>query len=543
MSSESSVSSPRLPFSDLSFSQLFQDYTTYNDTIAPFFAGDFRSTSDLKHAAAKTLAVPRDRETLVDVLLDQNQRWGLLERTRENIEQLRDPATVVVITGQQLGLFLSPLYIPYKTLTTLLLADQLRQDLGRPVVPVFWLAGEDHDFDEVAAFALPGDENNSNFLYAPERNGRGPVGRMQLTGDINRILLQIEDHLPQTPNKADLMAFLRDTYQPGVTFQQAFARMLNRIFKDSGLVIASIDDKRLKKLCVPLFQQEIEKYQEISDILQSSSDALDALYHTQVQVNPTNLFMIDDNARYPIDADAERFHLRGNGRIFDRAALTTLIEDQPELFSPNVVLRPIVQDLVFPTLAYIAGPGEIAYYAQYKAIYAWAGLPMPIIYPRASISLIEPAVRKALERYALPLTAFREDADKLFRKYAIEHLELDLDSLFAGPTEQIESAIDTLSQAVRSWEASLQKTAGSTRQTLRKDLDRFKEQIIKAQKRRLGHDRRRFRLVHNHLFPGGGLQERAISPLYFLNQYGLDFFTNLMNEVSLDTTSHQVLHL
>ncbi len=539
----SPVSTHRIPFSDLAFSQLFQDYVNFSDSIAPFFSGDFRSLKDLRQAADATRQVARDRDTLVNVLLDQNNRWGLQDHTRKNIEKLRDPESVVVITGQQLGLFMSPLYIPYKTLTTLLLAEKLEKELHRPVVPVFWLAGEDHDFEEVAAFKLPGNDASSNFLYAPEREGRGPVGRMKLTRDINRIISQIETSLPQTPNKQQLLAFIRDTYRPGVTFQQAFSQMLGRLFQDTGLVIASIDDKRLKELCIPLFQQEINQYQDINNILVSASDALDALYHTQVQVNPTNLFMIDDTSRYPIDADQELFHLRGNGRIYDKNALNVLIEDQPELFSPNVVLRPIVQDVVFPTLAYVAGPGEIAYYAQYKAAYAWAGLPMPIIYPRASLTLIEPAVQKALDRYDLPMLTFREDAAKRFRKYAIEHLELDIDQLFASPTHQIEQAINTLSEAVLSWEASLQTSAGSTRQTLLKDLDRFKEQIIKAQKRRLEHDKRRFETIHNHLFPGGSIQERAISPLYFLNQYGLDFFKSLMSEVSLDATSHQIIRL
>ena len=276
MSSESSVSTTRLPFSDLAFSSLFQDYVAFSDNIAPFFAGDFRSTDTLRQAAEKTLQIPRDRNTLVDVLLDQNRRWGLQEHTRENIELLRNPESVVVITGQQLGLFMSPLYIPYKTLTTILLAEKLRNELNRPVVPVFWLAGEDHDFEEVAAFKLPAEDKVVDLLYAPKREGRGPVGRMKLTSDISRILDDVESSLPATPNKASLMAFLRETYKPGATFQQAFSQLLSRLFKDSGLVIASIDDKRLKQLCIPLFKQEIEQYQEISDILQSSSDAIDA---------------------------------------------------------------------------------------------------------------------------------------------------------------------------------------------------------------------------------------------------------------------------
>ena len=543
MPADSPAVNIRLPFSDFSFSHLFQDYVDFNPDIAPFFAGDFRSPSAFQQAAKRALQVPRDRDTLADALLDQNRRWGLQERTRENIALLRDPESVVVITGQQLGLFLSPLYIPYKTLTTLLLAEKLRKELDRPVVPVFWLAGEDHDFDEVVSFTLPGADNSTHFLYDPVREGRGPVGRMKLTADITRLLDQVAAALPASPNKEELLAFLKPIYAPGMSFQEAFARMINRLFKDAGLVIASVDDYRLKRLCVPLFQKEITHFAEVTAAMEATSQILDEKYHTQVRINPTNLFMMDDTSRYPIDAGENDFKLRGNGQTFDPPALTKLIQDKPELFSPNVILRPVVQDVLFPTVAYIAGPGEIAYYAQCKPAYEWAGIPMPIIYPRASITLVEPAIRRVLDKFDLPLTAFQEDAPRLFRRYAIDNLELDLDSLFATSTNHVEAAVQHLQDAVTSWEASLQKTAGSTRQALLKDLDRFKEQIVKAQKRKLAHERRRIEHIHAHIFPAGKLQERAISPLYFLNQYGLDFFNSLMRDVSLDTTSHQVINL
>ena len=544
MPADSSASIDRLPFSDFSFSQLFQDYVNFNPDIAAFFSGDFRSPATFRLAAESTLQVPRDRNTLADVLLEQNRKWGLQDRTRVNIEKLRDPESVVVITGQQLGLFLSPLYIPYKTLTTLLLSEKLQRELGRPVIPVFWLAGEDHDFEEVASFKLPGIDASSNqFLYNPIREGKGPVGRMKLTAEISSILDRVEAALPASPNKGTLLSFLRSVYTPGATFQEAFARMINRLFQDTGLVIASVDDRRFKKLCVPLFQKEVTHYQEVTTAMEATSSLLEQKYHTQVRINPTNLFMMNDTSRYPIDAGAEHFLLRGNGQMYDPPALKKLIEEKPELFSPNVILRPIVQDHLFPTIAYVGGPGEIAYYAQCKPAYEWANIPMPVIYPRASITLIEPSVQKALDRFALPLAAYQEDAPKLFRRHALENLELDLDSLFAVSTDHIEAAIQNLKDAVLTWEASLQKTAGSTRQVLLKDLDRFKEQIVKAQKRKLAHDRRRIEHIHTHVFPGGKLQERSISPLYFLNQYGLDFFKSLKEDVSLDTMSHQVINL
>lgn len=533
----------QLPFSEFSFSNLFQDYVAFREPLASFFAGDFRNPDAFREAADKALAVPRDRETLADVLLEQNTRWGLHEATAQNIAKLRDPASVVVITGQQLGLFMSPMYIPYKTLTTLLLAKQMETTLKRPVVPVFWLAGEDHDFEEVATFKLPGDTQPHRFTYNGPANTRGPVGRIPLSAEITTIIDGIAEALPATPNKAALLKFVRETYKPGRSFRDAFAMMINRLFQDTGLVIASVDDKRLKQLCVPLFQQEVRDYATVAAAMEATSEVLRANYHAQVRINPTNLFYMEDAGRYPIDATDNGFLLRGQGKTYDEAGLNALVASSPERISPNVVLRPIVQDVLFPTISYVAGPGEIAYYAQYKAAYAWANLPMPLIFPRASITLIEPAVRKARQHFDLPLSAYRAEAPKVFRDHALAQLDIDLNTLFIQAEEKIEAALAEMADAVTNWETSLQTTAGSTEQVIKKDLNRFKEQIIKAQKRRMGHAARRIDTIHNHLFPGGALQERAISPLHYLNQYGLDFFKSLMSDVSLDTTAHQVINL
>lgn len=543
MSSTRLPSAYQLPFSDFPFSKLFKDYVAFEEPLASFFAGDFRNPDAFREAAERTLRVSRDRHTLADVLLEQNTAWGLQDATAQNIAKLRDPESVVVITGQQLGLFMSPMYIPYKTLTTLLLAKEMETTLNRPVVPVFWLAGEDHDFEEVAAFKLPGEAQAHRFTYAAPADTRGPVGRIPLSDEISTIIDGIAAALPASPNKAELLQFLREAYQPGRTFRDAFATMISRLFKDTGLVIVSVDDKRLKELCIPLFQQEVRDYTTVTAAMEATSAALETTYHAQVKINPTNLFHMEDANRHPIDATAGTFLLRGNGQTYDEAGLLALVKSHPERISPNVVLRPIVQDVLFPTISYVAGPGEIAYYAQYKEAYAWANLPMPIIFPRASITLIEPAVRKARSHFDLPLSAYREEAPKIFRNHALQQLDIDLDKMFAQTENQIGAALSAMATDLLTWEASLQKTAGSTEQVIKKELDRFKEQVIKAQKRRMGHAERRINTIHNNIFPGGSLQERAISPLHFLNQYGLDFFKSLMSEVSLDTTAHQVINL
>ena len=235
------------------FSSLFTDYTQFTDRIAPFFEGDYRAPQSFDAQAQKTLNVSRDRDLLADVLLEQNARWGLDEHVERNIERLRQNDSVVVITGQQLGLFLSPLYIPYKTLTTIRLATHLQKTLNRPVVPVFWLHGEDHDFAETAPFNLINPSNELISLrYAPQQQAsQGPVGRMQFTDDIERVLSDVAHTLPQTPNTPILLDFLSQHFTPGTSLLDAFAKFIRRMFSDTGLVLFSVDDARIKQRLRP----------------------------------------------------------------------------------------------------------------------------------------------------------------------------------------------------------------------------------------------------------------------------------------------------
>lgn len=545
MPAPSASSVDRLPFSQLGFSRLFIDYCSQQEDIAPYYSGDFRNTAQFQLATQRVLKQPRNREILADVLIDQNTRWGLSEASRANIEHLRNPESVAVITGQQLGLFLSPLFIPYKTLTTILLAKKLTRELKRPVVPVFWLAGEDHDFEEVADIHLPGDDQPLDFRYMPDPDKRsaGPVGRMKLGASITTLLDDIEQALPPSEYKKDLLDFLRTCYRPGVNLQDAFAALINKLFEDAGLVLVSIDDERLKHLCKPLFRKDISDHASLTGPFTATSETLDKKYHNQVQFSPTNLFLMDDDARIPIDAEVHGFHFRGTAKHSDEDELLDLLEKQPERLSPNVILRPITQDLLFPTIAYVAGPGETSYYAQCKPVYEWAGIPMPLIYPRASITLLEPSIAKILDRYDIPLGSYKEQYQKLFRSFVIENMDIDLDAFFDTAVGQIEASIETVRGPAVDIDPTLEKTAGALQHTLQKELIRFKERIIKAQKRKQQIDQNRLRKARHHLYPHGVLQERSVSPLYFLNKYGLDFFKTLMNDVSLDTTSHQVIRL
>ena len=536
----------RIAFDQLTaFSRLFADYSQFTPNIAPFFSGDYREPNAFKSQAQRTLSISRDRNTLANLLLEQNAEWGLDDATERNIEHLRDESSVVVITGQQLGVFLSPLYIPYKTLTTIRLASQLTESLGRPVVPVFWLHGEDHDFAETAPFTLLNSNHDLvTHSYQPNSAPSGPVGRMHVSHTISDLIADISSSLPQTPNKEQLIHFLKEQYTPGTSLLDAFALFLKRIFKDTGLVLFSVDDPVVKKECLPLFKKEIQHPLMLSQAVESSSIKLAQSYHTQVKTNPINLFLMDDISRKSINyLQKDQFKIKGESKNVSAEDLLTRLTQHSEQFSPNVILRPIVQDFIFPSIAYIAGPGEIAYFAQCKEAYNAAGIPMPLIFPRASITLIEPDVARVLDRYSLDITSFNEHPLKLFRNYAIDHLSIDLDSAVNDSITQIQTAIHDLRDKVMDVHPSLYRSAESTKVRFEKELLRFKEQVIKAQKKNTAEHQAHLGKAATHLFPNQKLQERVLSPLHFLNNYGLDFFTSLLKEVSIDTSAHQIIRL
>ncbi|MDX1429046.1 MAG: bacillithiol biosynthesis cysteine-adding enzyme BshC [Rhodothermales bacterium] len=347
------------------FSTLYRHYCERFDDLAQFYAADYRDRNAIASRAETVAGVSRDRTHLVQTLLAQNEAWGLDEATQSNIEALGDADSVAVVTGQQVGILGGPLYTIYKAATAVALSKELASVTGRPVVPVFWLEGEDHDLDEVKSVTvLSGNEPVTLTYQVPDivaGGNHGPVGRLKLTDSIIQLIDQLDEILPTTDFKSELMSRIRHAYKPGVSMRTAFARLLKSFFPSDGLVFISPDDRRFKASAVPLFVKEVEESAVVVDAILETSRHLERDYHVQVNVSPTNLFLVDDMGRFAIDAVGQRFQVRGRDLSFSREELVACIQDDPCSISPNVVLRPILQDTLLPTIAYVGGPGEIFY--------------------------------------------------------------------------------------------------------------------------------------------------------------------------------------
>jgi len=528
------------------FPDLFVDYCTDFEAVADFYAGDWQDVATRKTVAERAAARPTDRDALAEVLADQNAGWGAGEAAQQNIDALRDPETVAVVTGQQVGLFTGPLYTIYKTITTLQLAEEWAEQTGRRVVPVFWVEGEDHDFEEIStAYVLRRNEVVSLDYDPGVADNPGAVGRLPLNGAIDDVLNRLDDALPGSDFKPAVMERVQGAYRSGTSIEDAFAHLLRSLFEDEGLVFINPDDERLKTLTRPLFQRELEDPQTPAARIDATSQALrDRGYHAQVHARPTNLFWLDDEARRPIDlGDNGQFRLRNTDRTFTRDELLDQLDAEPERFSPNVVLRPLMQDHLLPTAAYVAGPGEISYFAQYGDVYEWAGLDQPLIHPRASVSLVEGKVQKVLDKYDLSVCDFQANLDALFQDVVVDTMEVDVDAAFQDATTEMHKALNALKPDVEAVDGSLGAAAEATRAALVEEMNDLKQKVVRAEKRQQDEVRAQLQKAHANLRPSGALQERTINVLYYLNKYSLDLLDDLRQTLDTDTAAHQVVAL
>ena len=546
---KTSVSTPvrRASLSGLdAFPDLFVDYCTDYDAVSDFYAGDWQDPETRRTAAEAAARRPADRDVLADVLLDQNERWGLEAATERHIETLRDPESIAIVTGQQVGLFTGPLYTIYKTITSLQLAEEWAEQTGRPVVPVFWVEGEDHDFDEIATAHVLNRNEVVSLSYAPDLGDNpGAVGRLSLTDAIDEVLDRLDEALPPSDFKPAVMERVRAAYRPGTRLEDAFAQLMRSLFEDDGLVFMNPDDARLKALSQPLFRRDLKEPTVSTGQVDATSRMLrDRGYHAQVTARPTNLFWLGDDGRHAIDlGDDGTFALRGTDRRFSRADLLDRLDDEPERFSPNVVLRPLMQDHLLPTAAYVAGPGEVSYFAQYGGVYDWADLDMPLIHPRASVSLVESKVQKVLDKYDRSVAAFGTGLDALFQEIVVETMEVDVDAAFSDTLPQIHKAINTLKPEVEAVDRTLGASAEATRAAIVDEMDRLKQKVVRAEKRQQDEVRAQLEKAQVNLRPRGTLQERMINVLYYLNKYNLDLLDDLRYQLSTDTSAHQVVEL
>ncbi|RPI05965.1 MAG: bacillithiol biosynthesis cysteine-adding enzyme BshC, partial [Zetaproteobacteria bacterium] len=389
------------------FSPLVRDYVHDFGRVAGYYGRNPHADDEYRTLA--DLCASRDyrRAELHAVLQAQHGAWESPPIVHRRIDDLCAPGGLAVCTGQQTGLFGGPLFTLYKALTAVALASRLEGAVRRPVVPVFWMASEDHDVAEADHVYLA--DRGGNPIQVRHAAWASPDGFMpanlRLGPAIDDTLKRLRDALPATEFADALHEALTRAYAPDRSLSEAFARWMTHLLGDTGLVLVDAADPGLKRLAAGVFRRELEEAPRTSAaILDVSRSLRSAGYPAQIEARPdgVNCFLLQDGRR-ALARDSAGFALRDTGEIVPAATLHRIARETPERFSPNVALRPVVQDTLFPTLAYVAGPGELAYFAQLRPVYDLFGVPMPAVVPRATLSLVDPRSARLLERFRLGL--------------------------------------------------------------------------------------------------------------------------------------------
>jgi bacillithiol biosynthesis cysteine-adding enzyme BshC len=436
----------------------------------------------------------------------------------------------------------------YKALTAVKLAEEATA-AGVDTVPVFWLATSDHDLAEVNHVSIPGPDGRLQTLSTSSHDVDGaPVSAVRLGEEI----LPVVDEAAALLGDSVATQFLRDSYQPGETLGTAFARLCTRVFAQWGVILLDASDPDLHRLAAPIYRAAIERVDEIENALLERGHALEAAgYHQQVKVTSSSvlLFTLRNGARTPIhrrgDGEAAQFVIGGEAGAerISQSELVARIASAPEQFSPNVLLRPVVQDFLLPTLAYTGGAAETAYFAQVGAVYkALLGRITPLV-PRFSATLVEPKIQRLIERHGITVPDVFGGPDALRQQLAARNLPRDLQAAFDAAKLSMETNLTTIREKLAKLDPTLVDAAQTATSKMQHQLERLYTQATRAELRQGELIRRHAETISQSLYPNKGLQERAIGGMYFLARYGPELLGQIYSTIQTDCHDHQIVEL
>ncbi len=523
--------------------RLAADYAYDFRSVAPFFSGDPADRNAWADAIRRSQAHDRRRAEIAAVIAAQQERRGAPARARDAGRRLAESSAVAIVTGQQAGLFGGPLFTLLKALTALKLAEQVSRDHHVPVVPIFWIDAEDHDWEEVRSCTVYGEDLSLHTVALPSRPNvePAPVASITLDGSIAATLADIEAALPDTPFKRELLDGLQAAYQPGAGMADAFGRWLERILGDRGLVVYDSSDAASKPLVSRVFAHELSNAGETAKRAASAgSDLVARGYHAQVQSQDESaaLFRLD-GGRHAIRKHDGKFVVGDELLAID--ALLKQAAERPASFSPNVLTRPIVQDTIFPTICYVAGPNELAYLGQLRGVYEHFGVPMPLMFPRATATLLDSAAMRFITKYKLPIESLQAQDEAALNELLRAQIPPAVEDSFSRAADTIGAQMEQLIAAIPALDPTLEGAARSTLGRMHHDLQTLHGKMIQAAKRRDETLRRQFMHARALAFPGGHAQERTIGFVSFLNQYGPALVDRLDEELPLDLGRHWIV--
>lgn len=502
-------------------SPVVRDYLANEGAAPSFYGRHFRDRKAFRSKAAE-----------VDGRFDRAARERAAEAViipaggdSERLERFVEQGGYMVTTGQQPALYGGALYSIHKAMTAIRLAEALEDELGKPVLPLFWVASDDHDWAEANHTDLVGVDNELHHfeVEAPDSDRSPPLHRIELGADADAVLEAFLQNLPSTDFSEEYIELIRGSFGSGTTLPVGFHALLQHLLGRFGLYFADAAHPALKEHSADLLMGELEGGAEFECVLGETAGALEAAgYHLQVPImeGGVNLFMEGAAGRERLYREGDHFRLRTSGTVLSADQIREARARDPAILSPNVLFRPVVESAVFPTLAYVGGPGEMAYFAQLKDYFEAHSMEMPVIYPRWSATLIETKIGKVLDKFGIELEALQRPFHEIASDIAREEIPDDVRAALGKLRAAIGAGAGELQKATKSLDPTLKGPVGHLRSQAFAALDDVEKKIMQAVKRESEITLSQLEKAQLHLYPLGKPSERVQNPLYFLTRYG-----------------------
>ena len=512
--------STRLPYRQTgAFSKLAMDYIDQAEALKPFFAHP-PTVKGLQQAIEARKQFSTNRDILVQELKKQYGGIETGDKVKINIDSLLSADTFTITTAHQNNIFTGPLYFIYKIVHAIKLADSLKISLPQyNFIPVFYIGSEDADLDELNHIHLGGEKLVWNTKQT------GAVGRMRVDKELLKLITIMEGQLLVLPYGHEIVSLLKQFYKEGESIQQATFHFVNALFADYGLVVLLPDNPSLKKLMVPVFTDELLN-QVASDIMEVSADKLEKSgYKVQASAREINLFYLKDDLRNRIELKNEKYRVVDSSLVFSEDEMVNELQQHPERFSPNVILRGLYEETILPNIAFIGGGGETAYWLQLKGLFEHYKVPYPVLILRNSFLVVEQKWKETVNKLNFTTEDFflpeQELLNRLVARDSKNQTKLN------GSMTALEELYESFKKQASSVDATLEKHVESLKSKTVYRLQELEKKMLRAEKRKFNDQQRQIHTVKSHLFPGNGLQERVDNISYYYAKWGTDFIRTL----------------
>ncbi len=511
---------------------LLDDYRNQKSSILSFFHYPNRSESFSKRLE-DLQNHPIRRERLVAIIRDFMEPLEISDKAEKHLQELEDNA-VVIVGGQQSGLLTGPLYSVHKAISVILLAKEQRENLGIPVVPVFWIAGEDHDIDEINHTFTAVNGRLVKHIYGERSKSKKMASTTRLDVEMTRELInETFKQYGETVYTEKLLTNIDSILQKSTTYTDFFVQLMNWLFKEEGLLFIDAANPKLREYEAPYFEQLIQHSETIANVVTiREADLAELGYGTPIGATKeaANLFYVRDGERFLLERHDGKFINHMANVQFSKSEMLTLAKENPTCLSNNVVTRPLMQDMVFPVLAFVGGPGELAYWSTLKDAFETLNMKVPVFVPRMNITIVDRQVQSILDELQISVAdALAGKTTVLKTSYEEKVYDTDAKKVIEKTKQLLQSQYEGLQEHLRNHNIHLEKLVDKNLSFHEAQLDFIMRKI--EQEILLKHDveLRKYRIIEDRILPGGGLQERTFNPFQFMNEYGEDLVKEILS--------------